>query len=933
MAFSWQEQVKPAGTQDIQCDIEYLDKSYIHVYLDGAETTAFTWTSTTNIRLNSPLSAETVVLLIRKTEREYLYIEFASGAPFIEVNVDSQNKQFLHLAQELVEGRAIPGFYGNISMNGYRITNLEDPQDAQDAATKSYVDGLHDAAVARADAQFARTLRVPESSVSLLPPAAGRSWTSLGFDGLGRPVVQDPSGTGLWGYVPVAGSFEQGSQLNQRFEVLLWESTDEYWRWDGEMPKDVPPDSTPATAGGTGRGKWVDVTDATLRSNLGSVDGFKLIGRCPDIASLRKTKPLYHGQAILLHKAIENGPDVNVLLSYDALDTTSSDDDCAIFVTEDGARWKYDLSNGYNTSLAGYNPAENNMAAVINKITAVITDNVIAAGKILGIPTTITLPNYQDNTHIMDEALVIPPFVSLRANTQHVFKFSNDSYGIKICTDFNSALSWSVVTSGFPSGNGDSGYKVYDGPRLIVMGPGRDSSTKSGILIGNKTNNSKAPVRDIDVAGIYVSGFKAVLEYGNYNTYNTFATNIHGEQNQYGLFTDDTSTQSNSGETHVLRDCTLSQNSKAHCHLGTRNVYFELYSCHLDYAPNVFEFGALAWWTRVTTYGGWFEGFENLAEAMGTGFTGAPELNMINPIIDARGYYESTWGGPRKIFKTTAGGKSKTLYVNLTDPKISFPKKPAYPSSLLSGLVTGYPAGDVTNSNIAIKTSYTKYKADAGYYPYPYLGHSSESLCGSSFAVGTPTGSPITNNFRGLEFRTSGSGTVVLVAADANYANQLSFDVTLTNASDYVDVTSLARIKLEYNDIVAATISVMPKEATGAINVAPALYHYSADKVVSTLMADNTIKNSISRNLIEITAPDASAYTNVLSYLSDPGTPATSSSFLGSQPTLAAMRNVWVYGDYTTEGQYEYSNLAIRLTGFVGTIRVMLPLWWKVGSN
>lgn len=140
MAFSWQESVKPAGTQDIQCDIEYLDKSYIHVYLDGAETTAFTWTSSTNIRLNSPLSAETAVLLIRKTEREYLYIEFASGAPFIEANVDTQNTQFLHLAQELVEGRAIPGFYGNISMNGYRITNLGDPVGAGDSANKQYVD-------------------------------------------------------------------------------------------------------------------------------------------------------------------------------------------------------------------------------------------------------------------------------------------------------------------------------------------------------------------------------------------------------------------------------------------------------------------------------------------------------------------------------------------------------------------------------------------------------------------------------------------------------------------------------------------------------------------------------------------------------------------------------------------------------------------------
>lgn len=143
MAFSWQESVKPAGTQDIQCDIEYLDKSYIHVYLDGAETTAFTWTSTTNIRLNSPLSEETVVLLIRKTEREYLYIMFASGAPFIEANVDSQNKQFLHLAQELVEGRAIDGFYGDISMHGYRITNLGNPESSTDAANKQYVDDTY----------------------------------------------------------------------------------------------------------------------------------------------------------------------------------------------------------------------------------------------------------------------------------------------------------------------------------------------------------------------------------------------------------------------------------------------------------------------------------------------------------------------------------------------------------------------------------------------------------------------------------------------------------------------------------------------------------------------------------------------------------------------------------------------------------------------
>lgn len=177
MAFSWQEQIKSAGTQDIQCDIEYLDKSYIHVYLDGEETTGYTWTSSTNIRLNAALEADTTVLLIRKTEREYLYIEFASGSPFIEVNVDSQNTQFLHLAQELVEGRAIPGFYGTISMNGYRITDLANPTNSQDAATKAYVDAADALLGRRIDAEAA-TRKAADDALSMRTSALENTFIS-----------------------------------------------------------------------------------------------------------------------------------------------------------------------------------------------------------------------------------------------------------------------------------------------------------------------------------------------------------------------------------------------------------------------------------------------------------------------------------------------------------------------------------------------------------------------------------------------------------------------------------------------------------------------------------------------------------------------------------------------------------------------------------
>ncbi|MDZ3548981.1 hypothetical protein, partial [Klebsiella pneumoniae] len=193
----------------------------------------------------------------------------------------------------------------NIFANYYdalnnRIRNLRDPSLAQDAATKSYVDSSDIDLQQQITSNFNRSLRVPDSYISQLPSAQDRAWKGLGFDGAGQPKLQDPAGTGLWGYVPAIGSFEQGSLLTQRFEVLLWESTDEYWRWDGVMPKVVLPGSTPATAGGTGKGKWIDVTDATLRANLGSDEGLKLVGQCAHLNALRAAEPSFSGQQIYL---------------------------------------------------------------------------------------------------------------------------------------------------------------------------------------------------------------------------------------------------------------------------------------------------------------------------------------------------------------------------------------------------------------------------------------------------------------------------------------------------------------------------------------------------------------------------------------------------------------------------------------------------------
>jgi lysophospholipase L1-like esterase len=75
-----------------------------------------------------------------------------------------------------------------------------------------------------------------------------------------------------YGYI-TKDSFEDGSTLSLANECLRWESNGEYYRWDGPLPKVVPPGSTPDSTGGIGKGKWVSVGDAALRSDLKKDNG------------------------------------------------------------------------------------------------------------------------------------------------------------------------------------------------------------------------------------------------------------------------------------------------------------------------------------------------------------------------------------------------------------------------------------------------------------------------------------------------------------------------------------------------------------------------------------------------------------------------------------------------------------------------------------
>lgn len=125
------------------------------------------------------------------------------GKFFAEVHEDAFDKltmliqqcfSFLRLA--LRKPSFIANYYDALNN---RIRNLRDPSQAQDAATKKYVDGqiidntnawkAGDAVLdQKIDSNFLRTLRVAEESVKTLPPLEARRNSLLGWNSEGDPV-------------------------------------------------------------------------------------------------------------------------------------------------------------------------------------------------------------------------------------------------------------------------------------------------------------------------------------------------------------------------------------------------------------------------------------------------------------------------------------------------------------------------------------------------------------------------------------------------------------------------------------------------------------------------------------------------------------------------------------------------------------------------
>lgn len=389
------------------------------------------------------------------------------------------------------------------------------------------------------------------------------------------------------------GNWAVGLVVDNRQQIVYYNGS--WYKYLGELEHVIAGDS-PENDGGVWSaanptGKWSNIGDAALRSNLGSGDGLKMVGRCASLSSLRLTEPAVDGQWIVLEKAIPGGQIINEILTYDAADTASPDNGYSVFVTANGRRWKADLSKGYNPLFLLGAVGYESISSCINKIAydlAVLWGN---KKGVIDYCTTIRIPGMPrgETRYNVTGAIHIPSFVTLKMDVDTYFDYYTvtNTDGVVIDNSYfpmllDSAYDTSSTARPRSVLLWETERDIFTGGRLILSHPiGSARTSNAGITIGN-TATGFIDVRCCRVRNLESFGFYYGIKINPIDNYiNTF-DGFHLGRNNYAVAVLG-DTKNNSGERFLFRDGLLSDSDSDLIYV--ENNAFELFfhGCSLDY--------------------------------------------------------------------------------------------------------------------------------------------------------------------------------------------------------------------------------------------------------------------------------------------------------------------------------------------------------------
>ena len=136
------------STTRYSIQFEYLNESDIKVSLQepgqaAQPTTAFTFANATTIQLNAAPTAGYEVRIFRETSNDTLISKFFAGSAIRAVDLNRNFEQTLFSVQEVLArfiDRTQAIFQNNVDLGGFKIVNLGDGTNANDAVNRSQLD-------------------------------------------------------------------------------------------------------------------------------------------------------------------------------------------------------------------------------------------------------------------------------------------------------------------------------------------------------------------------------------------------------------------------------------------------------------------------------------------------------------------------------------------------------------------------------------------------------------------------------------------------------------------------------------------------------------------------------------------------------------------------------------------------------------------------
>lgn len=302
----------------------------------------------------------------------------------------------------------------------------------------------------------------------------------------------------LTGYINGSYTFSSGANISSRKDYIWDEESKSWYYWGGNLPKEVPAGSTPTTTGGIGAGAWVSVGDAALRMQISQYDGFKLVGKCPDLATLRSIEPENDGQAILVESHTAGyrygGGQFTALLNGSAY----TDDNGNYIKTISGSVWireKKDraYAEDYGLIVNDQNKAASNSAAIVSAARFAFNNGL-----------DVKLPfgmKYIDDV-VLDHPVTISGNDTIFGASLVNIKQSPDiiHVGTGFAFDFTPQIRPTIPTDTKP---------VIDGPALIGLSIKGTNSGKGGWRVNNSSviGNQQYARRNVTIINCQVSGY------------------------------------------------------------------------------------------------------------------------------------------------------------------------------------------------------------------------------------------------------------------------------------------------------------------------------------------------------------------------------------------------------------------------------------------